>query len=103
MTGSFITTRYGKLEQIGQATLFKRVDDSNEGAACDAKRKGFVGLVRRFGWVIWLFPPMLFTDYFVTLRCRKGDFVVTFPSKNCLWHIILYSNGYLLDGCGNGS
>lgn len=68
--------QYGKLKQLGQATLFKRVHDLNEGAACDAKPKGVIGLARRVGWVIWPFPPMLFTDY---LRHS------TFVEKVILW------------------
>lgn len=52
--------QYGKFEQLGQATLFKRVHDSNEGADCDTKSEGIIG---RLKGMIWPFPPKLIADY----------------------------------------
>lgn len=74
--------QYGKLEQPEQATLFKRVHDSNEGSACDVKSGGMIGLARELKGMVWPFPPKLISDYLHhSTLAEKMVLLLLFPLK----------------------
>lgn len=74
--------RYGKIKQIKQATLFKRVHGDSEGSNPDQQSKSAMLLAKKIFRLFWPFPSRLLKDYLKhSTSIEQVTLLVLFPVK----------------------